>query len=91
MHITSDDKAIETLNVGGNSVDDYVLVGNEGRRFSICIGHPRRGITTLIVEHESENRAIIAFLIKREARQYSTMIEFADAIGWDRISRFDEA
>jgi hypothetical protein len=90
VNTTTDDKAIAALTYGGLKVEDHVLVGNEGGKFSICVGHRRRGISSLLVEDEDEHSALVAFLMKREVRQYSTILEFADAIGWDRISRFDE-
>lgn len=86
-----DAELIAILTRDGLSVVDHVLIGNESAGFSICIGHPQRGISSLIIEDDSELAALVAFLRRNGARQFDAICDFADSIGWDRVSRFDEA
>jgi hypothetical protein len=85
----TDEAVIEALTHGGGRVEDYVLIGRDGERLSIFTGHPRRGLATLLVEEEAAEEAYVAFLKRRGARRYSTIKEFADAIGSDGIVRVE--
>ncbi|HVU18472.1 MAG TPA: hypothetical protein VHD32_16330 [Candidatus Didemnitutus sp.] len=79
----TDEAIIAELTHGGSRVEDYVLVGREGERLSICTGDSRRGLAALLVEEEAAHDACVAFLKRRGARRYSNTKEFAHAVGLD--------
>jgi hypothetical protein len=70
-----------SLTRGGLRVDCYVLIGDKSGGFSVCYSALDGGLSIRHIEIEEDQRAHVAFLRKRGARQYPSLQDFARSHG----------